>query len=246
MMAFEPWTAALLALTGALLTLDRVAFLQSLASRPLPTAVLAGFIVGEPKLGLMVGVALELVWLSRQPVGGSVPPDETLATLAAVAAAHAAPPEWSGYARSAAGALIGLPYGLVGRRLDLLARKANAGLVEKTRQGLVSGDMEAPGRAQLKGAFNFFLAGLAGSAFAAVSAGPLAALMLSGSPERLERVFAAMAVVMPVVGAGAIIGSMNGKKPLVFFAGGAGAALFAVKAGLAGMAAGFRGRGRAL
>lgn len=243
-MTFEPGTVVLLTLAGALLSLDRVAFLQSLASRPLPTAVLAGLIVGEPQLGLTVGVALELVWLSRQPVGGSVPPDETLATLAAVAAAHAAPMEWSGYARGAAGALIGLPYGLLGRRLDILARKANAGLVEKVRAGLSAGDFGAPGRAQARGALHFLLAGLAGSALAAASAGPLAGFLLSASPERLERVFSAMAVVMPVVGAGAIIGSMNGKKPFLFFAGGAGAAVIAVKTGLAGMAAGFTGRGR--
>lgn len=231
-----------LTLAGGLLSLDRVAFLQSLASRPLPTALVSGLILGEPLLGVLCGVTMELVWLSRQPVGGSVPPDETLAALAAVVAAASAPPEWSGYARAAAGALIGLPYGLLGRRLDLLARGANAGLLEKTRKALEGGDLRAPGKAQLRGAAHFFAAGLVGSLVAALTAGLLATALASLAPGKLERVFAAMAVVMPVVGAGALVGSMSGRKPAFWFLGGALAAVVAIKAGFAAALAGFKGR----
>lgn len=238
-----PLPALLVALAGAFLTLDRVAFLQSLAARPLPTATLVGLILGEVQLGLMCGVTLELVWLSRQPVGGSVPPDETLAALAAVVAATGAPVEWSGYARCAAGALIGLPYGLLGRRLEIMARKANAVLVERARAGLKELDFAAPGKAQASGALNFFLVGLVGSLIAAFTANHLSAYLTSLAPVKLERAFAAMAVVMPVVGAGAIVASMGGRRPVVLFLAGAAGALVAAKSGLACALGGFRSGG---
>jgi hypothetical protein len=52
-----------------------------------------------------------------------------------------------------------------------------------------------------------------------------------------------MAVVMPVVGAGAIIGSMGGRKPALLFLAGAASAFYAVKAGVAGVLGGFKAGG---
>lgn len=223
---------ALLTLAGGLMSLDRVAFLQSMISRPLPVSAVTGLILGEPVLGLVCGLYMELIWLARLPVGGAVPPDDTLAALASVAAATAFGREWPVEARAAAGVLIGIPYGLIGRRLDIAARKANGKLCEKVRAGLTGGDEKAPGKAQARGAANFFMAGLAGSLLAAVTAKPLAAYanMLTAGKGRVAMEI--MALILPLVGAGTILGSISGRIPKALFAAGGLAAFAAVSAGL--------------
>lgn len=233
-MSFDPLAALAVGFAGGVLTLDKVAVLQSLVSRPLPTALITGALLGEPTLGLMAGVYMELIWLSRQPVGGVVVPDEMLAALSAVAAASALPPSWSQGARAAAGVLFALPYGLIGRRLDLLARKWNSPLLERAREGLKAGDERAVGKAQARGAANFFIAGLTGSLLAAFTAGPGAGWVVSHAGPNLRGAMEVMAVLLPIIGAGALLGSMNGRKPKMLFAAGLLAAFLAAKAGLGG------------
>lgn len=242
-MTMEVSTAAELALLGGVLSLDRVAFLQSLVSRPLPTSALAGLLTGEVELALLAGLYLELFWLSRQPVGSSVPPDETLAALASVLAALGAPQGWDLWERAAAGVLVGLPFGLLGRWLEIKAREANAAILDLALERLSSGDMLATGKAQARGALNFLLAGLAGSLLAVLLAGPAAGFVFGLSPQRARDACSVMSVAMPVIGAGALLGSLTGRKPKVVFAAGALGGVAAAKLGLTGLA-GFLGRGR--
>src|SRR5215212_4283132 len=64
-----------LALLGAVLGLDVVSFPQAMISRPLVAATLAGFLVGRPEAGLLVGAALELFALETLPFGASRYPE---------------------------------------------------------------------------------------------------------------------------------------------------------------------------
>ena len=78
------WVDYLLAGTLAMLTgLDRVAFVQFMISRPIVAAPVAGWIMGNPLVGLEIGALLELLWLGRLPVGASIPPDETQVAIGA-------------------------------------------------------------------------------------------------------------------------------------------------------------------
>ena len=74
----------LLAGLVAMLTgLDRVALVQVMISRPLVAAPLTGLVLGNPLLGLEVGMLLELLWLGRLPVGAAIPPDDTQVAVGA-------------------------------------------------------------------------------------------------------------------------------------------------------------------
>jgi mannose/fructose/N-acetylgalactosamine-specific phosphotransferase system component IIC len=64
-----------LALLGGVLGLDVVCFPQMMVSRPLVAATLAGAFVGDPAMGLSVGVALELIALATLPFGASRYPE---------------------------------------------------------------------------------------------------------------------------------------------------------------------------
>ena len=72
---------------AVLLGFDRVAFLQSMACRPLVAASLTGWLLGIPLQGLQVGILLELLWLGRLPVGAAIPPDDTQVAIGATALA---------------------------------------------------------------------------------------------------------------------------------------------------------------
>jgi len=51
------------ALVALLCGLDRVAVLQIMISRPLVAAPLTGMLLGQPLIGLQVGIMMELLWL---------------------------------------------------------------------------------------------------------------------------------------------------------------------------------------
>ena len=82
------WTPVLLlAALAALLALDETAFAQTWFGQPLPAALLAGFICGDPETGLVVGLIVQVVELANLPVGQSFVGDGATAAIAAVGAA---------------------------------------------------------------------------------------------------------------------------------------------------------------
>jgi mannose/fructose/N-acetylgalactosamine-specific phosphotransferase system component IIC len=64
-----------LGLLGALLGLDVVSFPQAMISRPLVASTLAGALVGQPLMGLLIGATLECFALETLPFGASRYPE---------------------------------------------------------------------------------------------------------------------------------------------------------------------------
>jgi mannose/fructose/N-acetylgalactosamine-specific phosphotransferase system component IIC len=87
--------------------------------------VLAGWVLGDPATGLLVGALLELYLLVSFPSGGARFPEGATATVVAVAAAAAG----TGPGAVALGAAIGLVWGQVGGASISLLRKLNGRLV---------------------------------------------------------------------------------------------------------------------
>lgn len=76
-----------LVLLGGVLALDATSVGQFMFSRPLVSGALAGWVVGEPALGLRVGVILEMYLLVAFPTGGSRFPEGSVAAVVAVSCA---------------------------------------------------------------------------------------------------------------------------------------------------------------
>lgn len=72
---------------GGLLGLDTTGVGQFMVSRPLVAGLLTGWLLGDPSLGLMVGVVLELYLLVSFPSGGARFPEGSTATVVAVSCA---------------------------------------------------------------------------------------------------------------------------------------------------------------
>jgi PTS system mannose-specific IIC component len=64
-----------LVVLGAIIGLDMVSFPQAMISRPLVAATLAGWVLGSPERGLLIGATLELIALETLPVGASRYPE---------------------------------------------------------------------------------------------------------------------------------------------------------------------------
>lgn len=71
----DPGTAVWLVLLGGWMAVDGTSCGQFMISRPLVAATLAGWVVGDPVAGLLVGVVLELFHLAVLPVGAARYPE---------------------------------------------------------------------------------------------------------------------------------------------------------------------------
>jgi mannose/fructose/N-acetylgalactosamine-specific phosphotransferase system component IIC len=120
---------------GAVLWMDRVFMFQIMVSRPLIMAIIIGLAMGDLKTGLLVGASYELLWLNAPPVGAYLPNDESFCTAVAVPAAI-----WAGGIMDLPAAvglslLLGMPFSLAGRSLDMHIRNINEKLVPRTFSG---------------------------------------------------------------------------------------------------------------
>src|SRR5947209_10354790 len=77
-----PWSlllsAVVAALIGGLAAVERKGALQLMLSRPIVLAPVLGWVLGDARGGLMLGVPLELLFLGGVNLGGSLPDNETL------------------------------------------------------------------------------------------------------------------------------------------------------------------------
>lgn len=124
----------LLALLGGALALDQTSLGQFMVARPLVSASLAGWIVGDPAAGLAAGALLEVLFLSSFPVGGARFPEGGPAGIVAAVAAV----EGSGGATGAGLALgvgLGAMWSLAGGWTVTLLRRLNERLVAVPDEG---------------------------------------------------------------------------------------------------------------
>jgi mannose/fructose/N-acetylgalactosamine-specific phosphotransferase system component IIC len=204
----------LLTLVGGLLALDGTSLGQFMVSRPIVAGVLAGWILGDPMLGLLVGGTLELYFIPVFPVGGADFPEGGPTTLVGVTAATLLP----GVEGLAFGVMMGLLWSrLAGLSIHLL-RRANAHLVpdpsrgQVTPKGIFWGHLAAIGLDFLRGAL-LTISGVAVSIYAAQ--------LLEGSWPLSQTTTMGILLVGLSVPIGAFIRSLGGwrKRGVLFVAG---------------------------
>ncbi len=130
----DPALVPALTLLGALLALDGTALGQFMVSRPLVAGTLAGWILGDPVLGLTVGCLLEIYLLPIFPVGGAQFPEGGPAAVVGVVAAVVVP----GPGGLALGTALGLAWSQLGARSIRFVRKINGRLTPDPSEGEVS------------------------------------------------------------------------------------------------------------
>ncbi len=114
----------LASVVGGLLWLDRFQICQVMVSRPIVSAPLVGWMMGDITAGTASGLLFEFLWLRTPPVGGFIAPDVTLAAIA-TAAVSAGVTSATGTSLTSVvflSFLVLLPLCFVGKKIDILLR----------------------------------------------------------------------------------------------------------------------------
>jgi PTS system mannose-specific IIC component len=131
-----PETIAALLAWGTIVGVDLVSFPQGLLSRPLVAGAGAGLLIGDPSVGLQVGLVLELFALDVLPVGAARYPDYGPGVVGAVALASAGPVHLTlGLAT-----LFALGAAVLGGYTLQWLRVANGRTIHRHTAGLAAGD----------------------------------------------------------------------------------------------------------
>jgi PTS system mannose-specific IIC component len=123
----------LLALLAALISLDVTAFGQFMISRPIVVGPLFGYLLGDIKTGIWLGMIVEMVWVNVIPMGASVPPDTTaIAILATIWGLRAMPHQPSAMVLALA---LAVPAAILFRLVDVAQRYLHVRIARWVQEG---------------------------------------------------------------------------------------------------------------
>ncbi len=215
-MIFELLSGALISLICGL---DRTAVLQVMISRPIVAGPLVAWVLGEPLVGLQIGMLVELLWLARLPVGAAIPPDDTQVAIAGTVLAISLGRvfETSGSELQLLCLLVALPFGKFGQFFDRFARQYNIRLVHQAEAAIGRGSLLAAEYQHLRGVLSFALAAI--GTYAVIVAGGLLVLpMLWPLIQNSLGLSASwMQLALPLVGIAVILGTVNVSRALTLF-----------------------------
>ena len=176
--------AAIAAGISGLAAVERKGAFQLMFSRPLVLAPVLGWLLGDARGGLLLGVPLELLFLGGVNLGGSLPDNESLlagALTAMVIPAGMAAGTGVDGPLAAIGLALLFPLAIFGRRLDRASEYRNEQLMAAAIARAEHGDPSAA-RVNLRGLLLPFGAS-AGICALAVLVSPLLALLRVKSGE---------------------------------------------------------------
>jgi PTS system mannose-specific IIC component len=155
-------------LLGGVAALDATPVAQTLLSQPLVTATILGLVWGDLPTALEVGVVLQILAVSTQPVGARTPEDYAtggvVGTGLALALVSRQPFMLVREASAMIGVLVGIVVAMGGALLTRWLRRANEGLGRWTEAEIRGGHDGALGAAQRAGIVLAFGVGVSYSA----------------------------------------------------------------------------------
>lgn len=132
-------------LISSLLTLDTTIF-QIMISRPVISGSVIGYLLGDIKTGLVIGILIELIWIRVIPVG-ELPPNMTVSTiLATYWCLFSSTPNSESILGTTKelhiimlSILIAVPGGILFKKLEILLRRYNIRLSNIVDTGIKNG-----------------------------------------------------------------------------------------------------------
>lgn len=207
-------TAAVAVVCG----IDRTAAFQMMLSRPIVAGPLAGLVLGQPLVGLQVGLLVELLWLGRLPVGASIPPDDTQLAVGTTFLAISIQP--TAELQSVAilfAVVISMPLAKCGQIFDRFARRANDTVSRRAGRQVQSGDLNAVRRLHMVGLGHFALAALSTFLVIVVVGSVLRLLLFPTVLGLLKAPSGWMQLLFPLVGAAMLLASINVSRVMSLF-----------------------------
>ncbi len=142
---------------GGIVGLDRTAVGQLMLSQPIVVGPLTGWFLGDATAGMIVGAALELLWVLDMPVGTFVPADATIGAIAGTAIAVLGSGGRAGLDLVGFGILLTAGMVPLTMIVDGVVRKRNSRLVDEALSSTGENADHKLTCAHLKGLTFFFL-----------------------------------------------------------------------------------------
>ncbi|NOY13099.1 MAG: hypothetical protein GXP51_05280 [Deltaproteobacteria bacterium] len=216
MSAFDLLIGALVALFCGL---DRTAVSQIMISRPIVAAPLVAWFLGEPLVGLQIGMLVELLWLARLPVGAAIPPDDTQVAIASsVLSINLSrlldTPETELLLLCL---LVAIPLGKVGQYFDRFSRQYNIRLLSRAEAYVDSGNLVLAELQHLRGLLSFSLAAVGTYAVIIFGGFFLVPVLWPLVRQPLVLSHSWLQLALPLVGVAVILGTINVSRALTLF-----------------------------
>ncbi len=218
--------AVCVAFVGALLGLDNIAVGQFMLAQPAVGAVLLGYVVGEPLLGVWAALTFQLLWVGQIPVGAYVPASAPITAIAVVGLAVPAGAPLA--SRAVAAAALAIPVGVLAGRLDIWVKSWNVGILHRGENDLLDGRPFALGGAVAKGVARFFLKDFFLLLAAVFVGSMIIALALKKMTPAWDRGFELVFAVSPAVGVAAALKAYWKRSNVLAFVAGAAVAAASV------------------
>jgi PTS system mannose-specific IIC component len=148
----------LISFCGSLLCLDRV-FIQAMISRPVVIAPIIGLFLNNLYAGMIIGALIELIWMDRLPIGTYIPPNDSLAAVAATSIASIAGSKLGGTSPEliALSVLLAIPCGALAKQMDVMIIKSNDAFSDQAIQDAKENNIKAIERKNYRGLIKVFL-----------------------------------------------------------------------------------------
>ncbi|VYU60590.1 PTS sorbose transporter subunit IIC [Clostridium tertium] len=196
-MVLEAWQITALTLFAGLSYVDAMSFMTGAYHNVVLTGVVAGLIVGDFQLGLMIGGTFQLLALGMAAIGGSSIPEYRSATILVIALASI-----SGGVDVAQEYVVtfGIPVAALTIQLDVLAKMCNSFFQGRIDKAVEQGDFKAIQKYNLLGAVPLFLGRAIPVALGLIVGPSLVALLDTYTPLWLVNGFKIAGGMLPIVG----------------------------------------------
>lgn len=196
------------ALLGGVIGLDRTAAGQFMVSQPIVAGPLTGWMLGEPTTGLVIGAALELVWVLDLPVGTFVPANATVGTVSATAIAVLGNPAGASLPVIGFSMLLTTATVPLTMKADGLIRTWNARLAETALSASETIAGHALGRAQVAGLVLFFLKSFVLYCIF-IPLGVAAVALFGHLPDAFHRAMSLFVKLLPMLGVALVVRKLS-------------------------------------
>jgi PTS system mannose-specific IIC component len=216
------YEALLASVLGGLFWLDRFQIFQLMLSRPIVAAPVIGWALGDPISGFASGLLYEVLWLERPPIGGYIPPDSALASVATAAVSTFARAESSAPLTAVVFLtfLCMFPVSFVGPRLDYFVRTGLGRLARSAEQAFLDGSAIPVSKYLVAGLALGFLGSFL-VLFPVILMGDfLVSSLLERCSASVVRSFQFSYYAVPLVGVAQLMEGLQEKRFVVFFAAG--------------------------
>lgn len=201
--------AIALGLVSALGRLDGRILGISMFDRPIVTATLAGLILGDPVKGVMIGAALELIYIGAIAIGAASPPDIVTGSILATSI--------SGQSTEAALALS-VPIAMFGLTVGIVIRIINAVFIHKAEDYAEEGNAKMVAFMHIVPSTTLFFLESFLTVFLALGFGAeVVTNILNSIPQGIVDGLVVGSRLLPALGFALLINMMISKKLAVYF-----------------------------